>query len=88
MKKQRLVQNALLIGAALLAACGKQEKPTETAKFDPKYIAAEADKGNLGPLKDLNSACSGEVEKTGKRGSACVAQDEVGAFRKPLKLNF
>jgi len=88
MIKRVLNYAALSIGAALLAGCSKQEPRVGPPKFDPKYIAAEADKGNLQPLKDLNAACSGEIEKTGKRGSACTAQDEVGESRKPLKLNF
>lgn len=71
----------------VVAACTKQET-AESPKFDPKYIAAEADKGNLGPLTELNSACSAEVEKSGRRGAACTTQDDVGALRKPLKLNF
>ncbi|RYH43787.1 MAG: hypothetical protein EON54_17145 [Alcaligenaceae bacterium] len=71
----------------LVAACTKQEV-AESPKFDAKTVAAEADKGNLVPLKDLNAACSAEVEKTGKRAAACETQDEVGALRKPLKLTF
>lgn len=71
----------------LVTACTKQEV-VESQKFDAKTIAAEADRGNLGPLKDLNAACSAEVEKTGERAAACEAQDEVGALRKPLKLTF
>ena len=87
MKINRLSMRAVALGP-LVAGCGKQEEPTETPKFDAKYIAAEADKGNLGPLTELNTACSAEVEKNGKRVSACDAQDEVGALRKPLKLRF
>ena len=63
----------------LLAACTKQEV-AESPKFDARAIAAEADKGDLGPLKDLNAACSAEVEKTGRRAAACRTQDEVGAL--------
>jgi hypothetical protein len=70
-----------------LAACTKQET-FEAPRFDPKYVAVEADRGNLGPLKELNAACRAEVEKSGKRGPACGAQDDVGALRKPLKLSF
>lgn len=75
------------IAVVVLAACTRRET-VEAPKFDPKYVAAEADKGNLGPLKELNAACSAEVEKGGKRGPACGAQDDVGALRKPLKLSF
>lgn len=82
------ITTVLSLGAwVLVAACTKQEV-AESPKFDAKTIAAEADKGNLNPLKDLNAACSDEVEKTGKRAAACVTQDEVGALRKPLKLSF
>ena len=84
---KRIVECMLLAALLGLNACSKQET-TESPRFDPKMIAAEADKGNLGPLKDLNAACSAEVEKTGKRAAACMTQDEVGTLRKPLKLNF
>lgn len=73
---------------AAIAGCGEQEVPGEAAKFDPKYIAAEADKGNLIPLTELNSACSREVEKNGKRLSACNAQDEVRKLSKPINIRF
>lgn len=88
MKKQSFKQAAVLTVVLLVAGCGKQEAAVEAIKFDPKFIAAEADKGNLGPLIELNAACSSEMEKTGKRAAACTAQDEVGALRKPMKLNF
>ncbi|MFM9428034.1 hypothetical protein RCH10_004496 [Variovorax sp. GrIS 2.14] len=88
MKKQTLVQSATLIGIVLVAGCGKQESPVEAAKFDPVYIAAEADKGNLGPLTELNAACKSEVEKNGKRLSACNAQDEVRKLSKPINIRF
>ncbi len=71
-----------------VAGCGNQETPVEAAKFDPKYIAAEADKGNLGPLTELNAACSAEVEKNGARLSACNAQDEVRKLSKPINIRF
>ena len=77
----------LFVVSTFLAGCTKEEL-VESPKFDAKAIAAEADKGNLGPLKDLNAACSSEMEKTGKRAVACTAQDEVGALRKPMKLKF
>lgn len=71
--------------AIALVACTKQDA-AEGPKFDPKYIAAEADKGNLGPLTELNNACSAEVEKNGKRMSACAAQDEVRKLAKPINI--
>jgi hypothetical protein len=77
----------LAAAAALVAGCSKEEAD-EARKFDPKFIASEADKGNLGPLKELNAACSAEVDKQGKRGTACNTQDEVGALRKPLDVKF
>lgn len=75
------------IALALSSACTKQET-AELPRFDAKVIASEADQGNLGPLKELNAACSAEVKKSGKRAVACVTQDEVGSLRKPLKLMF
>ena len=71
----------------LAVACTKQET-AESPKFDPRYVAAEADKGNLGPLTELNNACSTEVERNGKRLAACKAQDDVRDLRKPLNIRF
>ncbi|MEJ8852142.1 hypothetical protein [Variovorax rhizosphaerae] len=88
MSKQFTAHAVLFFGAVMIFGCSKQEPKVEAMKFDPKLIAAEADNGNLGPLKELNAACSSEFEKNGKRGSACATQDDVGALRKPLKLNF
>lgn len=70
-----------------LIGCSKQEV-AEAPKFDPAAIAAEADKGNLEPLKRLNAACTSEIERGGTRGPACNTQDEVGALRKPLNVRF
>ncbi len=79
---------SLIASAAIaLIACTKQET-VEAPKFDPKYIAAEADKGNLGPLTELNNACSAEVEKNGKRLAVCKAQDDVRDLRKPINIRF
>ncbi|MEP6721266.1 MAG: hypothetical protein ABJA77_07470 [Variovorax sp.] len=88
MKTQSFIQAVVVAGVLVLAGCGKREAPVEAAKFDPKYIAAEADKGNLGPLTELNSACSAEVEKSGKRLSACNAQDEVRKLSEPISIRF
>jgi hypothetical protein len=71
----------------LLAACTKQEV-AEAPKFDAKTIAAQADKGNLGPLTELNDACSAEVEKNGKRLAVCKVQDDVRDLRKPINIRF
>ena len=78
---------AAIAAAVVVIGCTKQEV-VESPRFDAKAIAAEADKGNLGPLKDLNTACSAEVEKSGKRGVACSGQDDVGALRKPMAIKF
>ncbi len=75
------------VALLIVSACTKQEV-VESPRFDAKTIAAEADKGNLGPLKELNAACSAEVESKGSRGPTCATQDDVGALRKPLKLKF
>ena len=78
----------LTVGALMvLSACGRQEV-VESPKFDAKAIAAEADKGNLEPLKKVNEACAAEVKREGKRMSACQAQDDVGGFMKPLNMRF
>lgn len=71
----------------LVTACSKQEV-AESPKFDAKTIAAEADKGNLGPLTELNDACSVEVEKNGKRLTVCKVQDDVRDLRKPISIRF
>lgn len=70
-----------------LVGCGKQEA-AQAPKFDPKYIAAEADKGNLAPLTELNNACSAEVQKDGRRASVCAVQDQVRDLRKPMNIRF
>jgi ADP-dependent phosphofructokinase/glucokinase len=72
---------------ALVAACSKEEV-VESPKFDAKVIAAEADKGNLGPLTELNKACSAEVGKSGKRLAVCKVQDDVRNLRKPMNIRF
>lgn len=88
MKKSLTIQLAVLIAFLFIAGCTKSTDSTESVKFDPKYIATEADKGNLDPLKELNDACSAEIKKNGVRSSACNIQDQVGALRKPFKLGF
>ena len=79
---------AIVVLTTTTTGCGKHEVPVETTKFDPAYIAAEADKGNLGPLTELNTACSAEFEKSGRRLSACNAQDEVRKLSKPINIRF
>ena len=85
--KTPLLKMAAVAATFLVVACTKQET-AESPKFDPRYIAAEADRGNLGPLTELNSACSAEVEKNGRRMSACTAQDEVRKLSKPITIRF
>lgn len=82
-----LCTSAIAMLFLALTGCSKQEA-SEAPKFDAAAIAAEADKGNLEPLKQLNAACTTEIERGGKRGPACNAQDEVGALRKPLNVRF
>jgi len=71
----------------LVAACTKQQV-SESPNLDAKAIAAEADKGNLGPLTELNNACSAEVEKNGRRLAVCKVQDDVRDLRKPMSIRF
>ena len=69
--------------------CSKKEEEAAAApRFDAKAIAAEADKGNLAPVAELNKACTEEVEKHGKRLAVCAIQDEVGRLAKPLSVRF
>lgn len=82
-----MARTALLALGALASGCGQEEKQL-AVRFDPKFIASEADKGNLLPLKELNAACSREAERTSKRGAACEVQDRVGQLREPPKLRF
>ena len=70
----------------MLTACEKKEAHSSAVRFDPSYVAAEADKGNLAPLVELNAACSAEVKKFRKRLSACHAQDEVRKLSKPIHI--
>lgn len=79
---------AFVVGTLLMSsACTKQEV-VESQKFDAKAIAAEADRGNLGPLTELNDACSSEVQKNGKRLAVCSVQDAVRNLRKPINIRF
>lgn len=78
---------AALAAAAVVLGCTKQEV-VESPRFDAKAIAAEADKGNLGPLTELNQACTAEVEKNGKRLAVCKVQDDVRDLRKPISIRF
>lgn len=80
------VRLALAVFGVMLLGCGQEEE--RGGGFDPKFIASEADKGNLVPLKELNAACSREVERTSKRGAACEVQDRVGQLRELPKLRF
>lgn len=82
-----LPRPALVVLGVLLLGCGQEEKQP-AVRFDPKFIASEADKGNLTPLKELNAACSLEVERSAKRGAVCRVQDEVGLLSKPLRPKF
>jgi hypothetical protein len=75
----------LLAAALLLGACEQHEA---ARTFDPKFIAQEADRGNLEPLKQLNEACRSEALKHGKRLAACATQDEVRSLAKPLRIEF
>jgi hypothetical protein len=79
---------ALLIVAAALAVSCSKEEASQSTRFDAKAIAAEADKGNLEPLAELNKACTAEVEKNGKRMAVCGVQDQVGKLAKPLSVRF
>lgn len=88
---QRLTK---VLGAAFLAAhiSGCFEGSDKDAKsgpaFDAAYIAAEADKGRLDPLLQLNAACTKEVESKGARGDVCAVQDKVRELRKPMNIRF
>lgn len=87
MNEQMPLWAAVSLLTVFIAACGKPDEAVAT-KFDPNFIAAEADKGNLAPLTELNTACSAEIEKNGKRLAACAAQDEVRRLSKPLNIRF
>ena len=89
MKKSQIAHALLLVALGLVAGCSKQEgEVTAASRFDAKAIAAEADKGNLAPVAELNKACTEEVEKHGKRMAVCAVQDEVGRLAKPLSVRF
>ena len=89
MKKPQIRPALLLVALSIGAGCNKpQEEVTAAPRFDAKAIAAEADKGNLAPVSELNKACTEEVEKNGKRMAVCAIQDEVGRLAKPLSVRF
>jgi hypothetical protein len=86
MNCRTFIQRAMLCVLVMLTACEKKEALPSAVRFDPPYIAAEADKGNLAPLVELNAACSAEVKKSRERLSACHAQDEVRKLSKPIHV--
>ena len=89
MTKASLVQATLLTIVVLISGCGKpKEEPVAAPRFDAKVIAAEADKGNLAPLTELNKACTDEVQQNGRRMAVCGIQDQVGKLTKPLSVRF
>ena len=78
-----------LVGAGLtIAGCEEKNIDAPAAGFDAAYVAAEANGGNLEPLKELNAACSAEIRQTGKRLSACKTQDAVRKFSTPIDIRF
>ena len=78
---------ALSVAGMLLGGCGREEKESRPV-YDPRYIASEADRGNLNPLAELNAACSAEVNRTGKRLKACQAQDQVRQLVHSVTIRF
>lgn len=78
---------ALAVAGVMLTGCGREEKEAGPG-YDPRYIASEADKGNLNPLAELNAACSAEVNRTGKRLKACQAQDQVRHLVHSVNIRF
>jgi hypothetical protein len=76
-----------VVAVLLLAACGKDDA-AQNQSFDAAFVAAEADRGNLAPLKELSKACHGEVVKYGRRRSACGALDRAGKLQKPIGTRF
>ena len=89
MTKTSFFQVTLLIAVVLVTGCGKPKEDSVVApRFDAKVIAAEADRGNLAPLTELNKACRDEVQQNGKRMAVCEIQDQVGKLTKPLSVRF
>lgn len=89
MKRSQTAHVVLLIALGFIGGCNKpQEEVISAPRFDAAVVAAEADKGNIGPLTELNNACSAEVEKNGKRLAVCKVQDDVRDLRKPLNIRF
>ncbi|MGJ7574855.1 hypothetical protein ACSFBX_30320 [Variovorax sp. RB2P76] len=78
---------ALAVVAMALAACGN-DQAQEAAAYDAAFVAAQADKGNLVPLKTLVDACHAEVKRQGRRDAVCEVLDAVGPLRKPLNIRF
>lgn len=78
---------SLTLIAALLAACGNQAS-SSAPDLDAAFVAAEADKGNLTPMKQLARACHLEVVRLGRRGEVCAVSDRVSQLRKPTSIRF
>jgi hypothetical protein len=73
--------------AMALSACGN-DGVEEGKAFDAAFVAAEADKGNLAPLKALMDECKHEVERHMRRGEVCTQLDRVRILRKPTSIRF
>ncbi|MEZ2299415.1 hypothetical protein [Variovorax sp. RCC_210] len=86
-KIDALSRRCCVVAVLLLAACGKDDAAKDKS-FDAAFVAAEADKGNLEPLKALVDACHAEASKQGHRDEACGVLDSVGPLRKPLSIRF
>lgn len=69
------------------AACGNQSN-SSALEVDAAFVAAEADRGNLDPLKDLGIACHAETVKLHRRDRQCATLEKAGSLRKPLDTRF
>jgi hypothetical protein len=76
-----------VVAVLLLAACGKDDVAQDKS-FDAAFVAAEADRGNLAPLKSLMDRCKSEVEQDRGRGASCKQLDSARALRAPLNIRF
>ena len=66
----------VVITTGIIAGC---DLPGKT--YDPKLIAAEADAGNLKPVRELLEECDKEIAKDSTHKTACAAMNKVRSIR-------
>jgi len=69
----------VITSCSLIFGCGNQSQ-----KYDPVFIANEADAGNLKPMQEVSAACKKEVAEAVVQKIACAALNEAVRLRKKI----